>query len=280
MNPYAWIKKPFFGRYMKPWAWPEQAERSAWTPLKFDNGRGAVLAGLYGETLGGGKARGNIVCAHPMGVEAKGYYLKYGHGQRLREGGFNVLLFDFNGFGESGNGDILYPLDVVAAARALRERAPGLPLGALGLSFGAAWTLSALSEEEHGIQAVAVESAFTTLEEYWHRYLVPYVMLRVLTKVIPGVLGRLRPIVQMGTIRGSPSLLLIYGDQDTVTPPSMGERLIAASSLPEGRRSMWVVPGAKHVKAMTAAPEAYPQRLVAFFSEALGGRGEASAGAA
>ena len=44
------------------------------------------------------------MCAHPMGVEAKGYYLKHGHGMALRQGGFNVLLFDFNGFGESGNG--------------------------------------------------------------------------------------------------------------------------------------------------------------------------------
>ncbi len=268
MNIYALLKKPFFGRYQKPWRWPQQVDRTGWVPIQFDNGRGTRLAGLYGPATS--EAKGNVVCAHPMGTDAKGFFLKQGHADMLRSHGYNVLLFDFNGFGESENGDFLYPLDVIAAGRELRARAPGLPLGVIGLSFGAAWLLCALAEEGHGFQAAVAESAFTTLEEFWRRYPVAYAVLMVTSKLMPRLAVRLRPVVRIGAVSGVNSLLLIHGDRDQVTPPEMGERFAAACALPPERRSLWIAPGGEHTKSRAAGPEAYDERVLRCLDEGLG----------
>lgn len=268
MNFYALVKKPFFGRYQKPWRWPQRIDPSSWIKIQFDNGRGTPLAGLYGPAASP-QAKGNVVCAHPMGTEAKGYFLKQGHADMLRRHGYNVLLFDFNGFGESQNGDFMYPLDIVAAGRELRARAPGLPLGVFGVSFGAAWLLCALAEEGHGFEAAVAESAFTTLDEFWRPYPVAYAVLKVINQLMPRLRVRLRPVVRIGQISGVSSLLLIHGERDVVTPPQMGERFAAACALPAERRSLWIVPGAEHIKARAAGPEAYDERVVRFFDEGL-----------
>ena len=272
MNVYTVLKKPFFSRYQKPWSWPAEAEaeRGRWRRVEFDNGRGGKLVGLFGEA-GPGPARGTVVCAHPMGVEAKGFYLKHGHAQMLRGGGYNVLLFDFNGFGESPDADLLYPDDVLAAARGARELAPGLPVVGLGSSFGAAWLLCALGREGHGLSAAVLECPFTTLDEYWIRYKVAYAVLKVSTVLMPRLLAQLRPVERIRELRGVSKVLFIYGAMDTVTPVSMGERLMAACPLPPEQRSLWVVPEAKHTRALGAAPEAYRERVLGLLDSALAG---------
>lgn len=272
MNVYTLLKKPFFSRYQKPWGWPAEAEaeRGSWRRLELDNGRGGKLVALYGEASKG-PARATVVCAHPMGVEAKGFYLKNGHARLLREGGYNVLLFDFNGFGEGPDADLLYPEDVLAASRGARELAPGLPVVGLGISFGAAWLVCALGLKGHGFSAAVLECPFTTLDEYWIRYKVAYAVLKTCNVLMPRLLARLRPVARIRDIQGSPSVLFIYGALDTVTPSSMGERLMAAAGLPAERCSLWVVPEVKHTRALTTAPEAYRERVLGFLDAALGG---------
>ena len=270
MNLYSLLKKPFFSRYQKPWVWPTEAEaeRASWRRVDLDNGRGGALVGLYGEALSG-PARGTVVCAHPMSVEAKGFYLKHGHARLLREGGFNVLLFDFNGFGESPDADLLYPEDVLAAARGARVLAPGLPVAGLGVSFGAAWLTCALGREGHGLSAAVLECPFTTLDEYWHRYKVAYAVLKASNVLMPRLLAKLRPVARARDIQGTKGVLLIYGTQDTVTPSSMGERLMAACPLPREQCAMWVVPEAKHTRALIAAPKEYKERVLGLLDAAL-----------
>ncbi|GAC1424615.1 MAG: alpha/beta hydrolase [Acidobacteriaceae bacterium] len=267
---YRLLKKPFFGRYQRPWRWPESVPREGWERVAIDSPSGGRLSGLFAPAEG--RAKGAVLCAHPMGVEAKGFFLKRGHANLLRQHGYHVLLFDFNGFGESQSGDFSYPLDVLAAGRKLRERAPGLPLGLLGASFGSSWGLCAMAQPDHPFQAAVLECPFTTLDEYWRRYRVAYYTLKVLNIVLPGEARRLRPIAQVARL--SPpltELLFIYGDRDDVTPREMGERFASACSLPRGSVSLWSVPGAEHTKAIAAAPDEYKQRVVEFFARALGG---------
>lgn len=272
MNVYTLLKKPFFSRYQKPWVWPAEAEseRTSWRRVDLDNGRGGTLVGLYGEALVG-PARGTVVCAHPMGVEAKGFYLKHGHARLLREGGYNVLLFDFNGFGESPDADLLYPEDVLAAARGARGLAPGLPVAGLGASFGAAWLTCALSQEGHGLDAAVLECPFTTLDEYWVRYKVAYAVLKASNVLMPRLLAKLRPVARARDIHGTKAVLFIYGTLDSVTPPSMGERLMAACPLPRAQCSLWLVPEAKHTRALGAAPQEYRERVLGLLDSALAG---------
>jgi alpha/beta superfamily hydrolase len=262
------FKKPFFGRFQKPWRWPEGIDRAAWSPARFDSGRRGTLAGLYGEALGG-PAKGSIVCVPPLRLDSKSFYLKTGLAQMLRMHGYHVLLMDLNGFGESEDIDLRYPLDVLAAGRALRELTPGLPMGLLGISFGATWATCALAVPGHGFEAAVLESGFTTLEEYWHQYPAANVTLKVLKALRPRLISDLQSIDQMSKVRELQEVLLIYAGKDNMSPPSMGERFRAACPLPEERRTLWVVPEAEHAKVWQTVPDEYRQRVLGVFDRQL-----------
>jgi pimeloyl-ACP methyl ester carboxylesterase len=264
---YRVVKKPFFGRYQKPWHWPAQTERDGWTTVRFPGDRGVKLAGTYAQAHAL-PAKATILCGHPMGTDAKGFFLKRGHADVLRRNGYNVFLFDFNGFGESESGSFEYPDDVLSGARAARSVWPNTALGFLGISFGASWGICALSRESSLFRAAILESAFTTLDEYWRRYPLPYMTLKCLNLCMPDAANRLRPISRIAEARDA-RLLLIYGAKDTVTPIEMGQRflLLAGGATPE--RTMWIVDGAEHTKALQSAPQEYETRAISFLDAAF-----------
>jgi alpha-beta hydrolase superfamily lysophospholipase len=261
------LKKPFFGRFQRPWVWPEAVPRGAWTAIAIPASRGTKLAGYHAPALTP-SAKGTVVCAHAMGNEAKASYLKRGHAELLRRNGYNVLVFDFNGFGESESSALDYPADVVAAGKAAKALWPSLPVAALGISFGAAWSICALADHPGVFDAAVLESAFTTLEEYWVRYPLPYAMIRAMNVLWPTMSGRLRPISKVAKVRSTP-LLLIYSDVDEISPPSMGERFLRAARPNNPDTSLWLVRGAEHTKVLQHDERAYEERIVAFLDRAF-----------
>jgi uncharacterized protein len=94
------LKKPFFGRFMRPWRWPNGIASDEWSHAQVNSRSGSRLKVLVALT-NSVSPRGVVVCVHPMGLAAKGFWLRYRHAARLREAGFHVVTFDFNGFGES-----------------------------------------------------------------------------------------------------------------------------------------------------------------------------------
>ncbi len=265
---YRLLKTPFFGRYRKPWAFPQAENARDWQRLTIPSGSKARLAALFGASL----ARpvfGNVLLAHPMGPDAKGFFLRDGHARFLRENGFNVLLFDFNGFGESQEGDFSYMEDVLAAGRELRDLAPGLPTAVVGTSFGGAWAICALSRKGHGFSAAVIEGAFTTLKEYWGRFPVANLVLSVLSVLLPKLEQSLRPITQIQAIQGLRRVLFVYGESDRWTPIEMGQRLFKACNLSESDRFLWKMPEAKHTQAFMAASQACRTRYINFLRESL-----------
>lgn len=202
------------------------------------------------------------MCAHPMGNEAKGYFLKRGHADLLRANGYNVLAFDFNGFGESETGSFDYPLDVLAAARAAKRLWPDVPLALMGTSFGGAWSICALARVPSLFRGAVIEATFTTLDEYWVRYPVPFLMLQSMNALLPEFADRVRPITQMARVEHK--VLLIYGEHDEITPVEMGRRLLHAAEGAGGSCSLWVAPRTAHTKALQQNPEAYAARVLPF----------------
>lgn len=266
---YKILKKPFFGRYQKPWQWPETVERAGWEAVQIESDSGAKLAALYGAATGTPRPS-TIVCAHPMGTAAKGFFLSKGHAAAYRSLGYNVLLFDFNGFGESENGDFHYPKDILAAGRWARQKHPDHLIGLYGISFGSAWATCALAEANHPFGAAVLECPFTTLEEYWYRYKTAYTMLKLVSFVKPSLAQALRPIEKIRDVSSLGSLLFIYGEDDDTTPKSMGQRFLDAyrAASPENQAELWIVPGAKHTHAFAAAQDEYIQRLTRCFHSA------------
>ncbi|HQD90503.1 MAG TPA: alpha/beta hydrolase [Syntrophomonadaceae bacterium] len=262
MNFWSIVKAPFFGQFRQPWQWPTAYDKiERWQQVRIKSASGATLKGLFGvaeaETV-----RGNIVCAHPMGVGAKAFFLKHGQANIFRQNGFNVLLFDFNGFGESEEGDYNLPADILAAGQVMTELFPGYSTGLYGISFGAAMGICACALPGHPYQAALLESPFTTLDEFWRKYRIPYLFIKAGNILLPQIMKEMRPIDKLEKIHGLKKILWVYGDMDTDTPVRMGCRFQKASPVPS---ELWVVPEASHTKCFQTAPEAFTQKAIEFF---------------
>ena len=260
------LRKPFFGRFEVPWVWPAETDPSTWDRVTFANPAGVHLAGLWGTAEG--DAIGTLVLAHPMGKAAKGFWLRYGHATLFRQSGFNVLVFDANGFGESAASSFDYPSDVLAAGLWAQARTPALLVGLVGASFGAAWGLCAMARAENPFRAAVLEAAFPTLPEFWRHYPFPQAMLKLAQFVRPELEMRFRPEHAATQVGGNPPVLLVHGGADEYTPPAHGERLLKAFE-GSARAELWVVPGIEHTYVYRDAPAAYAARVVPFLTSAL-----------
>ena len=217
------LKKPFFGRFQGEWRWPRGVERDEWEDVRIRSESGVDLRAVYAPAKGA--TRCAVVMAHPMGRTAKGFWLKGGHGELLRDAGAHVLVFDFNGFGESPSGTFDYPADVLAVGRYMAERHGDLPIGIVGASFGGAWAICAMARS-HPFRAALIESTFPTLADFWKDYPLPHATLRLLSAVAPRLERRLRPVEQAKHLQGQPTVELLYSNTDPHTPVAYGERLL------------------------------------------------------
>jgi pimeloyl-ACP methyl ester carboxylesterase len=253
------LRKPFFGRFEVPWSWPEGTDPAAWERVQFKNPSNATLSGLWGAAHG--IARGTLVLAHPMGKAAKGFWLRQGHAELFRRDGYNVLLFDANGFGESEPASFDYPADVLAAGLWAQARTPQLAVGLVGASFGAGWGLCAMARPGSPFKMAVLEAAFPTLPDFWRHYPFAYAALRVSQFVWPRMERNLRPEREAARVLGKPSVLLLYGDRDRYTPPAHGERLAKAFGA-AATVEMTVLPEVDHTFALRDAAARYTELVL------------------
>src|SRR3989338_6221828 len=264
---YRLFKKPFFGRFSRPWQWPENIDQGQWQRLSIESASGATIAALSASAHTSA-AKGAVLMSHPMGVIAKGFWMKHGHAEMLRQAGYHVMVFDLNGFGEITSPTMYYPLDVLAAGQALQAQYPDLPVAVLGASMGAAMSVCAMAQPEHPFKAAILESAFPTLLHFWSRYPLPRLGIQLSKLVYPAGARNLRPINAAEHLVGKPSLLMIYGDADEFTPIKDGQLLWQALKH-RTQTELWQVPGAKHTHAYAAQPKEYAQRIVEFLDKHL-----------
>ncbi len=184
--------------------------------------------------------------------------------------GYNVILFDFRGTGESGGADITFGVlevrDLVALVHYARSLGPpGGQIAIWGFGTGGAAAIGAAAESPH-VDAVIADSSYATLDGYlsreiprWTRLpglLMPFTLWSMEQEA--GVsFGSFNP-VQAITALGGPSprpLLLVTGADDTVTPPEDAQRLYAAAADP--RSFLLTVPNAGHLQAYGKDPSGY-----------------------
>ena len=264
---YRLFKKPFFGRFVRPWNWPEGVDQQQWQRLSIVSQSGAELSGLLAQATGA-TAKGAVLMVHPMGAIAKGFWMKYGHADLLRKTGYHVMLVDLNGFGESTSTTMDFPLDVLAAGQALQARYPQLPVAVVGASMGAAMSVCAMAQPGHPFKAAVLESAFPTLLHFWSRYPIPKLGILLSKLVYPAGERSLRPLYAAQRLVGRPSMLMIYGDADLFTPVKDGHLLWDALSR-NTQVEFWQVPGAEHTHAYAAQPQDYAQKVVDFLDSQL-----------
>jgi uncharacterized protein len=159
------------------------------------------------------------------------------------------------------------PVGTLVLAHPMGKAAKGfwLNVGLIGASFGAGWGLCAMAREGNPFKLAVLEAAFPTLPEFWKHYPVAHAALKASQIVWPGLERRLRPEREAAKVLGHPSVLLMYGDKDTYTPPEHGHRLLHAFSGAADAHIV-VLPGVDHTFAFRDASHAYTDHVMPFLS--------------
>jgi len=189
--------------------------------------------------------------------------------------GFNVLLFDWRGFGESADWPIdqeelsytefLFDYDAAIDYVKTRPEVDSTKIGLFGYSTGA-YLSFALATKRSDIRAFAGRGLISTFAD----------VIPILNKLFPerppkhrpkGYPEDLEPLHAASAVKSA--VLLVVGDKDDRTPPWMSQNVYDRL---RSAKELWIIPNAEH--SGMHAPEYinYPEffvRLASFFKEHL-----------
>jgi len=263
---YKLLKYPFFGKFMVNWKNPiPKDQRNEWETISVKSKSGGTIKGLFAESKTQ-EQKATIVLGHPMGKEAKGYFIKRGYTEFLRSNGFNIVIFDINGFGESSHGNFSYYEDIISIGIEAKRKTPNISIGYFGISLGAQWATIAFADKRHPYQFAIIESASTTLDEFWKKFPVAYKTLKFLNIVLPKFAQKIKMIERIKEARNLNSLLLIYSKNDTWVPYEMGERFKKNSPV---STELWTVENAKHAEIIKSKyKDDYQTKIITYLTKA------------
>ena len=206
---------------------------------------------------------GTVLLAHPMKHLGKQYFLEYGHAEAYLSCGYRVVLFDFNGFGESEDRGFAFPNDVFEVVQLIHREFPQTKLFLHGVSFGASQIINGIVENERLVDGLIIESAVSSnLAYYKGRGSRLYYLLNLYNNMFPRKNEHNIYTKVIQKLNTTP-VLLIYGKQDVITPLWMGEKLFAAATT-EKRLEVF---DTKHLTTISEAPEKYRQVIKEFITE-------------
>jgi fermentation-respiration switch protein FrsA (DUF1100 family) len=203
--------------------------------------------------------------------------------------GFAVLAFDVRGNGESPPAPRSFGYfeqrDVLGAVDFLRAGTFPYPelgrprvIAGWGLSMGGSALILAAAHEPT-ISAIVADSTAADYLPILERevpkgdHLPPLFTPGALlaARAIYGMdFYAVRPVDVVAQLAPRP-LFFIQGGADTFVPPSdMSVLAAAAESVPNAHVQTWLVPGATHSQAYNTQPQAYVNRVIAFYTAALG----------
>lgn len=207
------------------------------------------------------KAKGTVVFSHGN-AGSLGHHL--GFVLWFAEAGFNVLMYDYRGFGKSGGcvGRRGMVNDVKAAFTYVSKRRD-LDVNRLvsyGHSLGGAQSVTAIGEAPvRGLRAVIIDGAFASY--------------RTMARVIGGRLGEslvtddLAPKDFVSKISPVP-LLVVHGSNDIVVPVSQGRQLFRNAAEP---KTMFEVKDGNHGDSLSRDQGEFRRKVITWLDTRLGG---------
>lgn len=238
--------------------------------VEFPSASGATI---HGWLVAGQPGKGVVVLMH--GVHANRLSL-VARAEFLARAGYSVLLFDFQGHGESMAKTITFGFlesrDATAAVDFVREKLPGEKSGVIGVSLGGAAAL--LAEPPLPVSALVLESSFPTIYQatedrmamrfgFLGRLATPLLTCQLKPRLGIG-LADLKPIQHAAKITVPKFFIAGTADRDTTLPES--QALFAAAAEP---KQLWLLDGAAHVDMHAFAKAEYEKRVLDFLAANL-----------
>lgn len=238
-----------------------RAERESVT---FTTADGQQLHGLF---LPAEDPRGTILHVHGNGGNITSHirYVSW-----LPRSGWNVLCFDYRGYGRS-RGHITRAGSVIDTHAALdyllaRNDVASDRIAMFGQSLGGAVAIVVAADREE-VRGVAVDGAFDhyrgiatwTIQHHWFTRTFGFWFPRVMMS------NNHNPIDYVARISPRP-LFVMHGTADRVVPVEMAQRLYDAARAP---KELWLVHGADHYDAIESMPDISRPKLVSFFDRCL-----------
>lgn len=228
--------------------------------VKFASRDGTQLSGWFlPATVGAKSAKGTVIHYHgnAQNMTAHWRFVAW-----LPEQGYNVLVFDYRGYGASqGKPEVKGVFeDANSALDYARNRADVDPdrLLILGQSLGGTNAIAVVgSGNRLGVKAMVIDSTFYSYSAIAHDKMTGAGLLMDDTYSAARYIGRISPI----------PLLLLHGTADAVIPYQHSERLFNQAQEPKQRI---IVPDGQHIDALTDRfGTVYQSKVLAFFEAAL-----------
>ena len=225
-------------------------------PIHFKSGDGTPLHGWFipAKDKPAKSAKGTVVFSHGNAGSIS-YHL--GFCAWLAEAGYNVMMYDYRGFGKSGGTvDRRGMIDDVKAAFAYASKRPDIDttrIVSYGHSLGGAQSVTALGESPvKGLRAVIIDGAFASYQ--------------AMARIIGGQLGaslvsdELSPRDFVRKLTPVP-LLVVHGTRDEVVPVSQGLQLYEAAAHP---KTLFEVKSGRHGTALSNGNGEYRKKMIAW----------------
>jgi len=238
--------------------------------VSFQSNSGGLISAWY---VPGLRTKGGVLLMH--GVKSNRLQMLT-RAKFLHQAGYSVLLFDFQGHGQSHGQQITFgyleAMDAEAAYAFLHEKLVHKSMGVIGVSLGGASAL--MGSVGRQSKALILESVYPTIEEairnrlvihlgFLGRYLLPLLTWQIEPRL--GFSARvLRPIEHLSDVTAA--VFIIAGAEDQHTTLDESTRLFDAANEP---KQMWVVAGAGHINIDKFQPEEYKLKVLEFFNKTL-----------
>jgi pimeloyl-ACP methyl ester carboxylesterase len=240
--------------------------------VSFKNTAGMTLRGWWMP----GRMHETVVMIHGWTSSRRETFDKSGY---LLEAGYNVLVFDLRGHGQSDGNyttmGYLEPDDVRAAIDQAHALDPAAPIALLGYSMGGALAVEEGARNPE-VRAVIEDSGFSSLAsvfsaDFHHLFGIPadpfglaYVL--IAQRDLGMSISAVQPVRDAAGLRKP--LLAIVGTADMTVPPIEGYQIYNAAP---GPKELLVVPGAGHTAAYYDDPVRYKASILAFLDASLAG---------
>jgi len=233
----------------------------------FSGDNGERLHGWFLHAAASEAPRATVLHLHGNAGNITGHY-EFIHW--LPRAGYNVLTFDYQGYGRSDGrvtreGTIC---DALAALDHLRCR-PDVDrkrIVIFGQSIGGTVAAVVAAQRREQIRAVVIDSAFSGYRAIARYHVMRNPVFTVLAWWFPfGVSVGLDAIDSIGGISPVPALFM-HGKADRIVPWKMSQELYDAAGEP---KDLWLIDGMDHTEVWEADPESAQRRLLDFYERAL-----------